>query len=130
MVIAVDLNSDLLGRHLRTVQSEPADEEGNTALPDLLRRLQSGLETLLPARDADDPPSASLLTVLASSVNIMQVRITRSRTAGDPPEVLISPRLAHLSLFDFHRGREAMEEGRRAVASVLPDLRDRGLIAR
>jgi NTE family protein len=130
VVIAVDLNSDLLGRHLRTVQSEPADEEGNTALPDLLRRLQSGLETLLPARDADDPPSASLLTVLASSVNIMQVRITRSRMAGDPPEILISPRLAHLSLFDFHRGREAIEEGRRAVASVLPDLRDRGLIAR
>jgi NTE family protein len=130
VVIAVDLNSDLIGRHLHTVPPESADDETKSAWPDLLQRLQSGLETLWPARDAENPPSASLLAVLASSVNIMQVRITRSRMAGDPPEMLVSPRLAHLSLFDFHRGREAIAEGRRSVASVLPDLQDWGLIAR
>ena len=129
VVIAVDLNSDLLGRHLRSVPLEPAAEEEKESLPELLRRLQSSLAGLLPAR-GPQPPAASLLEVVASAVNIMQVRITRSRMAGDPPEALIAPRLAHLSLLDFHRGREAIEEGRRAVAGVLPELEDRGLIAR
>jgi NTE family protein len=127
IVIAVDLNSDLLGRHLRRTQ--PKADDAEEALPELLRRLQSSLEGLLPAR-GPQPPAASLLEVIASAVNIMQVRITRSRMAGDPPEVLIAPRLAHLSLLDFHRGREAIEEGKRAVAGVLPELRERGLIAR
>jgi NTE family protein len=69
----------------------------------------------------------SLLEVVASALNIMQVRITRSRMAGDPPDAVVAPRLAHLSLMDFHRGGEAIEAGRRAVASALPTLRDLGL---
>jgi NTE family protein len=80
----------------------------------------------MPARD-DSPPQPSLFDVLASSINVMQVRITRSRMAGDPPDVVIAPRVAHLALLDFHRGAEAIEAGRRAVALALPQLRERGL---
>lgn len=63
-----------------------------------------------------------MLDVMASSINIMQVRITRSRMAGDPPDVIVSPRLAHLGLFDFHRAKEAIEEGKRAVEAILHTL--------
>ena len=72
-------------------------------------------------------PAPSLLEVVLASVNIMQVRITRSRMAGDPPEVVIAPRLAHLGLLDFHRAAEAIDAGRAAAAEVLPLLRARGL---
>ena len=48
----------------------------------------------------------------------MQVRIARSRMAGEPPDLLVAPRLAHLHLLDFHRAEEAIEEGRRAVERV------------
>jgi len=48
----------------------------------------------------------------------MQMRIAQSRLAGDPPEVLISPRVADLSILDFHRGAEAIEEGEAAVQRV------------
>jgi NTE family protein len=53
----------------------------------------------------------------------MQERITRSRMAGDPPEVVIAPRLTHLGLLDFHRAGEAIEEGERAADAKLDDLR-------
>lgn len=53
--------------------------------------------------------------LLSSSINIMQVRIARGRLAGDPPDVTVEPRLAHFRLLDFHRGKEAIEEGRLAV---------------
>ena len=45
----------------------------------------------------------------------MQVRITRSRMAGDPPDILISPRLSHIGLMEFDKAEEAIKEG---VASV------------
>jgi len=63
-----------------------------------------------------------MLDVVASSINIMQVRISRSRMAGDPPDVVVAPRLAHLGLLDFHRTREAIEEGERAAEAALPSL--------
>lgn len=43
--------------------------------------------------------------------------------AGDPPDVIVSPRLAHLGLFDFHRAKEAIDEGKRAVEAILHNLR-------
>ena len=130
VVIAVDLNSDLLGRHLRRAQPGAEDQEAAAGAPELLRRLQDSLGSLLAARTNGAASAPSLLEVVASSLNIMQVRITRSRMAGDPPEVLVTPRLAHLSLLDFHRGREAIEEGRRAVAAALPQLDALGLATR
>ena len=63
-----------------------------------------------------------MLDVLASSINIMQVRIARSRMAGEPPDLIVAPRLAHLRLLDFHRAKEAIEEGHRAVERVAHDL--------
>lgn len=128
LVIAVDLNSDLLGRHF--VEDAPpaaASDDPGVDGDGLIRRWQSRLGGLLPVRDSDAPESPSMFAVLASSLNIMQVRISRSRMAGDPPDVLITPRLSHLSLYDFHRGQEAIEEGRRAVAAALPQLGPFGL---
>ena len=78
--------------------------------------------TLVPAQPADEPTMPSILDVLASSINIMQVRITRSRMAGEPPDLIVAPGLAHLRLLDFHRAKEAIEEGRRAVERVAHNL--------
>jgi NTE family protein len=88
-VIAVDLNTTLLGRHL-----DPGKPSS-----------------------AEAPPS--LYDVIANSISIMQVRITRSRMAGDPAELLVTPRLGNFALLDFARAAEAIEEGRRAVAVAL-----------
>ena len=45
---------------------------------------------------------------MVEAFNIMQDRITRARLAGDPPDVLISPRVGRIGLFDFHRAEEAI----------------------
>lgn len=120
VVIAVDLSSDILGRHLREERSpeEPAGE-----VSEWLRKLQDNLSALMPARDDAAPRPPSMLDVMASSINIMQVRISRSRMAGEPPDVIVTPRLSHLGLLDFQRTREAIDEGRRAVEAALPSLR-------
>ncbi|MDA8108412.1 MAG: patatin-like phospholipase RssA [Betaproteobacteria bacterium] len=125
IVIAVDLSADMLGRHLR---SDAKPEEPAGLAGQWLRRLQNGLGKLrAPSSDAAVPRPPSLLEVVTASINVMQVRITRSRMAGDPPEVVVAPRLAHLGVLDFHRGQEAIEEGRRAGLAGLEALQALGI---
>jgi NTE family protein len=52
---------------------------------------------------------------MSASINIMQDRITRSRMAGDPAEISLLPQLEDFALMDFHRAKEAIEEGRNLV---------------
>ena len=113
-VIAVDLNADLLGRHLK---STPAPT-GKPTLADTVMA-QLGIER------NNDPTPPAMLDVLASSINIMQVLITRSRLAGEPADGLITPPLASLGLMEFHRADVAIDAGRRAAEAALPTIRER-----
>ncbi|NMG46828.1 patatin-like phospholipase RssA [Azoarcus communis] len=123
IVIAVDLGSDMVGKAWRRRGSEPPlpPEETEAGWGDrLLARFGLG-GSAEPAAPADALPS--LVSVLSSSINIMQVRIARSRLAGEPADVLISPRVGQLGLMDYHRAAEAIAEGEAAVGRIRPLLR-------
>lgn len=62
--------------------------------------------------------------VMIDAFNVTQDRITRARLAGDPPDVLASPQLSSIGLFDFHRAKEAIAAGHEAVIRVLPQLQE------
>ena len=66
--------------------------------------------------------SPGLYEVIASSINIMQDRITRSRMAGDPPDLILTPRLSHLGLMEFDQAESAIKEGQQAVRRMRPAL--------
>jgi NTE family protein len=61
---------------------------------------------------------------MSSTLNIMQERITRARMAGDPPEIQLCPRLGNLSIMDFHRAGEAIEEGEACVERNAHQLKE------
>lgn len=125
IVIAVDLNSDLIGRHFD--HGEEVVEAPPGRLSAMWNRLPLGLGQLKsgPAQGNNMP---SILDVLSISLNIMQVRITRSRLAGEPADVLIRPRLAKFALMDYHRAAQAIETGEQAALAALPEIKD--LVAR
>jgi len=126
VVIAVNLNGDIVGKRRKRPQ-ERAAQEGR--LDPLMNRLNESLRRNLPAallssgRGADGSGSPGLFTVLLDSINIMQDRITRSRMAGDPPDIYLAPRLGHLGVLDYDRAAEAIEQGRRSMEKALPELR-------
>ncbi|HYD71009.1 MAG TPA: patatin, partial [Azospirillum sp.] len=64
----------------------------------------------------------NVLEVMAGSIDIMQDRITRSRLAGEPPEVLIAPRLGHVGILEFDRAAEVVEIGYRAASIMRPSI--------
>ena len=133
IVIAVDLNADLLGRHLQPLapaQPDPAAEPSIGWLQNLQRTLGWGGDGQAggaPASGAGHEALPPVLDVLTTGIQIMQVRITRSRMSGDPPELTIAPRLSHLSLLDFHRAQEAIDAGAQAAQESVGQLRALGL---
>ena len=125
-VIAVDLNTALVGRRLRPHRPVDATratgERGfQTAVQEMIAEVRARLARGDDgAEEKEDVPS--IYEVITSSINVMQERISRSRMAGDPPEMLIAPRLADFSLLDFDRAGEAIEEGVAAAKRARPVL--------
>src|SRR4051812_47308367 len=63
-------------------------------------------------------------TVMVDAFNIMQDRITRARLAGDPPDLLISPRIGHIGFFDFHRAGDLIAHGARAAERAIDSIQE------
>jgi len=125
LVIAVDLNWDIMLHHSR-VASHARDVEAEEAPPGGL--LQAILTRLRPAKAGNGrnngTPMPSMLDVLTTSLNIMQMRITQSRLAGEPADVVIRPRLNDVAAMDYHLAALTIAEGERAAEFALPQLRD------
>jgi NTE family protein len=87
-------------------------------------RLQTQRAIPKPSRARSASRVARPATILTDAFNIAQDRIARSRLAGDPPDLMISPRLAEIGLFEFHRAAETIALGRRATEKLLPEIRE------
>ncbi|MBN2282686.1 MAG: patatin-like phospholipase family protein [Deltaproteobacteria bacterium] len=123
-VIAVNLNSSMVGKWNQpsrrgSASTDVQDEHTNESLSDLAERIRKkfakSLETVMAQIWQGDSHRPGLFDVLATSIDIMQDRITRSRMAGDPPDLILSPRLEHLGLLEYYRAAEGIEEGRNCV---------------
>lgn len=53
--------------------------------------------------------------VVEATLDIMQSQITKSRMAGEPPDITLCPRLDGYGMFQFDRSFDALQEGYRAV---------------
>jgi NTE family protein len=85
-------------------------------------RTMFGVERSLKRQFVGGPRRPGIPTVMVDAFNIMQDRITRARLAGDPPDVMISPRLGHVGWFDFHRAQDAIDTGARATERALEEI--------
>jgi NTE family protein len=131
VIIAVNLNRDLLGRRFET-ELDPQAAAGPPHVAEefvagVLNQLPAGLREqagqIVPHLLARGPSTPAYFDVIANTINIMQDYITRARLAGDPPHVMLLPRVRHIRLMDFNRAKEAIAEGRSCVEEAMPLLR-------
>ncbi len=131
LVIAVNLNGDIAGKHFKRMapKSEKAelqapegheDEDWMDTITRTVREYSYNL-FVNHKNSRDDTPN--LFDSIAGSINITQDRITRFRIAADPPDILINPDVNQIGLLEFHRGREVIKEGEQAVEKMLPEIR-------
>jgi NTE family protein len=129
-VVAVNLHSDVFsrssvihsfgGENLPVSPDEPVAPTGQGLLgplfgaAKLFRRGGAGLHE-------DKRPG--IASVMIDAFNITQDRIARSRLAGDPPDVMLGPKLGHVGLTEFHKAGEAIDIGAEAARRMLPEIR-------
>jgi NTE family protein len=131
VIIAVNLNGDLVGRRFESEPDTPP-ATGTAGIPsEFLGRMFSQLPAAAREQTArmalrllpQGPSTPGYFDVLANSINIMQDQITRTRLAGEPPHVMLVPRLRKIGLMEYTRAAEAIAEGRACVEQALPVLR-------
>jgi len=141
LVIAVNLHADTFGRssvvqdhaahpgEQRSAEKDPIPPE-TIATPardhGLFSHVIDAAHHFWPGNQpgslADAPPG--IVSVMMDAFNITQDRISRSRLAGDPPDVMISPRLGRLGLSDFHRAGDAIKAGVLAAERALGEIEE------
>ncbi len=127
MVIAVNIIGDnafrgtvisdglSLDRTLDSIRDQTAAEEPSPAKVRVNGHLRRNFD-----RHEDGPPG--IATALMDAFNITQDRISRSRLAGDPPDIMINARNSHIGVFDFHCAEELITIGREAALRALGDI--------
>jgi NTE family protein len=127
IVIAANVSSDVFG-HGTTIFSHgtPLDDGDPTPEPAPKRGIGRFFspEWIVRREIFGTPERPGISTVMVDAFNIMQDRITRARLAGDPPDLLISPRVGKIGWFDFHRADEIMAHGARAADRAIESIKE------
>ena len=124
IVIAANLSNDVFG-HSTTIFSYGAQgdapEEVVEVAPPPKRRFGNffSAERTVKREFFGGGGRPGISTVMVDAFNIMQDRITRARLAGDPPDLLISPRVGQIGWFDFHRADDLIAHGARAAERTI-----------
>ena len=131
VIIAVNLNGDMAGRRRARHRARRRISERLQSQSDLLDRLFKEVPGLRHSANeiatqlfGAGPGRPGYFEVVLTAINIMQDQITQSRMAGNPPDVLLVPRLNHIGLLEFNRAEETIAEGRKCVERALPALED------
>lgn len=132
VIIAVNLNGELLGRRFKDKTRKRAERKTkripNEFLAQLMKQMPDGVKQqialLAPKLLQPEARTPGYFQVIATAINIMQDHITRTRLAGEPPHVLLVPRLGDIGLLEFNRAKDAIAEGRACVERALPTIRE------
>ncbi len=128
IVIAANLSSDVFG-HATTIFAHGAAADSPAPAEDVAPAKRGIGKLFSPERTVKREffgggGRPGISTVMIDAFNIMQDRITRARLAGDPPDLLISPRVAQIGWFDFHRASETIAHGARAAERAIESIQE------
>jgi len=121
VVIAVNLNAGIVAKR-NNENREVQPPKDDSVLGSFKHQAKEYSNSIFPNRDKNNE-APGLFHAIANSINIFQDRITRSRLAGDPADVLLSPKVASIGMLEFHRAAEAIEEGEVCVQKALAEIR-------
>jgi NTE family protein len=120
VVIAVNLNAGIVGKR-NDASQEATSLQDKGILSNIKQQAKEYSDSIFPSRDKKNE-APGLFHAIGNSINIFQDRITRSRLAGDPADVVLSPKVSHIGMLEFHRAAEAIEAGELCVHRTLAEI--------
>ena len=128
IVIAANLSSDIF-THSTTIYSHGASAPLSSATTEPASPRRGFGKFFSPERTVKREffgggGRPGISSIMVDAFNIMQDRITRARLAGDPPDLLISPRVGQIGWFDFHRAEDLIAHGARAAERAIASIQE------
>ncbi len=126
MTIAVALNTDFIGKstkpgtNYQTITGFDVFDSDDVPADQQKEFKRSSLSRRLFRREHNNP---SLFGVMVSSLGILQDRLTRSRLAGEPPDIHIKPSVGHVGLLEFEKCEELIRLGEEATEKLIPEIK-------
>lgn len=123
IVIAVDLSWGKLGPYRDRGPGKKGGEGGALVareMPGWVGRVRTGWLERMKKKVKDEVTMPSIFEVFTTALDIVEMKVARSRLAGDPADVMITPLLPDFGTMEFHRAAEAIAEGRAAVERMGP----------
>ena len=118
LVVAVNPNYDLFGR--AAVVRMNAERGSGPATQRPVNAAGEALESF--AENERRRDKIGVMGSMADAFNIIQDRISRSRLAGDPPDLSLHPRVRDIGLAEFFRAEETIALGYEETVRRLPEI--------
>lgn len=104
-----------------STSKDMADDKDESLASDVIEKIEEET-TEVPAKASNQTPPG-IMSVMSSSLEILQARVTRSRLAGDPPDILIEPQLTDVGIMEFYRAEELCTKGEETIHRLAEQIR-------
>ncbi|MCW3174193.1 patatin-like phospholipase RssA [Shewanella subflava] len=130
IVIAVDLNGyrrtqlQILPQQINSEKASVINktavqtEQQESGFMDLLGKGKDYIASLTDKFALGSKSHPGMLAVMSQSMDILEQRHKRARLMGDPPDICIIPDVTDIGTMEFHRAKEAIAAGRKAVEDI------------
>lgn len=137
LVIAVNLNADVINSYEVINEEEQNDtNEGHSSADETVPEqkennfwdmTKAGFQKAISmvSSDGSQIKEPKGVDVISNSIHIMSSHLTRSRLAGEPPDVLLQPRLNDVGLLQIYKAKQCIEEGRASVNRMQDEIKFR-----
>lgn len=92
------------------------------------RKIFAKAKNLIPSikkeTESDKPKPPDFFETISRSINIAQDRITKTRLAGDPPEIILCPKVTDIGLLETYRAEEAIRAGYKCCEANIAAIKD------
>lgn len=124
VVIAVNLNNDLLRRVEIEKQSKGSNRKKTSEVAKFFAKAKNLIPSIKKEAESDKPKPPDFFETISRSINIAQDRITKTRLAGDPPEIILCPKVTDIGLLETYRAEEAIRAGYKCCEANIAAIKD------
>ena len=124
VVIAVNLNNDLLRRVEIEKQSKGSNRKKTSEVAKIFAKAKNLIPSIKKEAESDKPKPPDFFETISRSINIAQDRITKTRLAGDPPEIILCPKVTDIGLLETYRAEEAIRAGYKCCEANIAAIKD------
>lgn len=104
--------------------SQKAPTEKNERSRKIFAKAKNLIPSIKKEAESDKPKPPDFFETISRSINIAQDRITKTRLAGDPPEIILCPKVTDIGLLETYRAEEAIRAGYKCCEANIAAIKD------